>query len=336
MPHGVPRHHRCAQTGDPAPQGRAASGHSAGVPAPSPLPQPFAGGPFLVSDALRAGVTSARVRSGDLVAPFRGVRTTTVERLIDVAAAYATWMPAHHAFGGITAARLWGLPLPTDWTADEPLVIARPHGSTRGRARGTRHISVDAPTLAFTEHRGLRMLAPVATALILARDLEHEHLVHVVDALLTGSRRYPDLELARRPHATPARLADFVGRCAGLRGASALRAAAEDARVGVDSRFETITRRCIVLAGLPEPVVHPLVVVDGVELHPDLGYPDLRIAVEYEGEGHLDPKRWAADILRYEMLEAAGWIVVRITKADLARDGAQCARRVRAALARRA
>ena len=58
--------------------------------------------------------------------------------------------------------------------------------------------------------------------------------------------------------------------------------------------------------------------------------------MEYEGKGHLDPKRWAEDILRYEMLEAAGWIVVRITKADLARGGERCARRVRAALARRA
>ena len=81
--------------------------------------------------------------------------------------------------------------------------------------------------------------------------------------------------------------------------------------------------------------IEALVVVDGVRLHPDLGYPALRIAVEYEGEGHLDPKRWADDILRYEMLEAAGWIVVRITKADVAGSGVRCARRVRA-LARRA
>lgn len=275
------------------------------------------------------------MRSGDLVAPFRGVRTTSVERFEDVAAAYGAWMPDHHALAGMSAARLWGLPLPTEWSPEEPLVIARPHGSTRGRARGTRHISVDASRLDFAEHRGLRVLAPVATALVLARELDHEHLVHVVDALLTGSKRYPDLELPRRPHATPAQLIAFVERCVGLQGAVALRAAAADARVGVDSRFETITRRCIVLAGLPEPVVHPLVVVDGIELHPDLGYPDRKVAVEYEGEWHLDPKRWAEDILRYEMLEAAGWIVVRITKADLARGGERCARRVLAALARR-
>jgi hypothetical protein len=285
---------------------------------------------------MTAGVTRARVRSGDLVAPFRGVRTTTVKRFEDVAAAYGAWMPAHHGLAGISAARLWGFPMPTEWSPEEPLVIARPHGSTRGRARGTRHISVDASKLDFTEHRGLRVLAPVATALTLARELGHEHLVHVVDALLTGSKRYPDLDLPRRPHATPARLVDFVERCVGLQGASALRAATADARVGVDSRYETITRRCIALAGLPEPVVHPLVVVDGIELHPDLGYPDRKVAVEYEGEGHLDSKRWAEDILRYEMLEAAGWIVVRITKADLARGGERCARRVRAALARRA
>ncbi|WP_026372577.1 endonuclease domain-containing protein [Agrococcus lahaulensis] len=304
-------------------------------PRPAPLPEPFAGRPFLVGDALRAGVSPARVRARDLVAPFRGVRANAVDDLHALAAAYATRMPPHHSYGGTTAARLWGLPLPDDWSADDPLVIARPNGSTRGRAAGTRHIAIDPDRLQSVSHRGLRLLAPGATALTLARELPHERLVHVVDALLTGSKRYPDLDLPKRPYATIQALLDFLDGCRGLRGARALRAAADDARPGVDSRFESITRRVIVLAGLPEPEVHPLVVIDGVELHPDLGYPALKIAVEYEGEGHLDPKRWAEDILRYEMLEAAGWIVVRITKTDVAGAGDRCARRVRAALARR-
>ncbi|MGM1028826.1 MAG: endonuclease domain-containing protein [Actinomycetota bacterium] len=303
--------------------------------APAPLPESLTGRPFLVAEAREAGVHAERMRRSDLTAPFRGVRTARVDGLRDLAAAYATRMPAHHAFGGVTAARQWGLPLPTEWSRDEPLVVARPTGTTRGRARGTVHIAVDPAFARVTTHRGLRLLAPVATALTLARDLPHERLVHVVDALLTPSQRYPDLDLPRRPHTTAAELLDFLARCGRLRGARALRAAAADARSGVDSRFETITRRTIVLAGLPEPVVHPLVVVDGIELHPDLGYPELKVAVEYEGEVHLDPKRWADDILRYEMLEAAGWIVVRITKGDLARDGERCVRRVRAALARR-
>jgi hypothetical protein len=308
---------------------------SAAMRLPSPLPEPVSGRPFLVGDALRAGAGRERLRRRDLLAPYFGVRTTSMANLRDLAAAYATKMPAHHAYGGITAARLWGLPVPRRWTPDEPLVIARPTGTTRGTARGTRHIAVHPELLTAVTRHGLMLLTPLSTLITLGRELDHEHLVHVIDALLTTSRRYPDLALPRSPFATPEQLTAHLAGRARLHGAAAVGAAAADARVGVDSRFESITRRCIVLAGLPEPVVHPLVVIDGIELHPDLGYPELKIAVEYEGEGHLDPKRWAEDILRYELLEAAGWIVVRITKGDVAGAGAACARRVRAALARR-
>ncbi|MET4098395.1 hypothetical protein ABIB37_000632 [Agrococcus sp. UYP10] len=301
---------------------------------PAPLPAPLDGSPFLVADALRAGVTPARLRSSDLVMPFHGVRAASADSLLELAGAYAVRMPAHHAYGGITAGRIWGFPLPTDWTPGEALVVARPTGTTRGRSQGTTHIAVDA-RLRATIHRGLPVLAPAATAVTLGRVLEHEHLVHVVDALLATSWNYPDLDLPRRPHATVDELTTFLARCVGVPGVPALRAALDDARAGVESRFESITRRCIVLAGLPEPVVHPLVVVDGIALHPDLGYPDLRIAIEYEGDGHREAGRWDRDIDRYARLEAAGWIVVRITKAHLARGGDRAIRRVEAAIARR-
>ncbi|WP_347754175.1 hypothetical protein [Agrococcus sp. ProA11] len=137
-------------------------------------------------------------------------------------------------------------------------------------------------------------------------------------------------------YATPEQLAAFAERCAGLAGVPALRAALADARVGSESRFETLTRLLIVEAGLPEPQVHPLVVVDGIDLHPDLGYPRLKIAIEYEGDGHRELTTWIRDIDRYARLEAAGWIIVRITRGDLARRGAALVERVARARARRA
>lgn len=303
---------------------------------PAPLPEPLRGRSFRVGEARELGVSRSRTRRSDLSAPFHGIRSAVVTSVVDHAAAYAPTLRSHQVYAGTTAARLWGLPLPTSWTSEEPLVLARPHGSTRCAVSGTRQIAVDARRLERTTHSGLPVLAPLATAMTLARELEHEPLVHVLDALLTPSRRYPDLALPNRPQTTLVELTSFIANCGRMQGVPALRAALADARVGVDSRYESITRLIIVLAGLPEPVVHPLVVVDGLELHPDLGYPQLKVAVEYEGRGHLDPKRWAKDILRYEMLEAAGWIVVRITKADLARDGESVVRRVSAALARRA
>lgn len=302
---------------------------------PSPLPEPIRGRAFHVREARDAGVGRKRTRARDLASPFHGVRSPGVGTLVELAAAYRVRMPVGHVYGGITAARLWGLPLPSDWSREEPLVIARANGATRGRAAGTRHIAVDPRLLAPAEQHGLPLLTPVATAITLARELEHERLVHVVDALLTDSVLYPDLELPRRPHATIEQLRDFLVRCDGLRGVRALGIALDDARAGVDSRQESITRRTIVLAGLPEPVVHPLVIVQGIELHPDLAYPDLKIAIEYEGDGHREQGRWDRDIDRYALLEAAGWIVVRITKAHLARGGERCVARVAAARARR-
>lgn len=197
--------------------------------APAPLPEPFASRPFRASEAQAAGVSRSRTRRGDLVAPFRDVRASSIDSVVDLAAAYAVRMREGHVFGGVTAARLWGLPLPTDWSRDEPLVIARPNGETRSAVTGTRHVAFDARRMGVGTHRGLPILGPLGTALLLARELQHEPLVHILDALLTPSWRYPGLDLPQRPHSTPAALDDFVRACAGLAGIGALRAAAADA-----------------------------------------------------------------------------------------------------------
>jgi len=306
---------------------------------PTRLPDPFATEPFRVAEASKAGVGRGRLRGSDLIVPFKRVRTAAITDVRSLALAYATVMAPHQMYGGITAARLWGLPLAKDWHRDEELVIARAHGSNRGYAKGTRHIAVHGTRLFKMRSEGLVLLEPLATALSLARELDHEALVQVLDALLTPSRWYPGLRVPRKPkqpYATPEQLTAFIERCAGLAGIAALRAAALDARVGVDSRFETITRLLIVEAGLPEPIVHPLVVIDGIDWHPDLAYPELKIAIEYEGDGHRDERQWHIDIDRYARFEAAGWINVRVTRDHMAHRGAHFVDRIRAARARRA
>lgn len=302
------------------------------------LPEPFRAGAFLVGDAVREGVGRGRLRGADLHAPFKRVRATSLTSVHELATAYATVMAPHHCFGGITAARLWGLPIAAEWSRVEPLVIARPNRTAPGYVRGTRHLALDRSRTKRAEVHGLRVLDPLSAALTLARELDHEALVQVLDALLTASRWYPGLQLPRepeKPHATPEQLEAFIERCSGMVGVPALRTAAADARAGVDSRFETITRLLIVEAGLPEPAVHPEVVLDGIEMHPDLAYTELKIAIEYEGDGHREQKQWGVDIDRYARLEAAGWIDVRVTKQHMARRGAHFIARIRAAIARR-
>lgn len=90
-------------------------------------------------------------------------------------------------------------------------------------------------------------------------------------------------------------------------------------------------------AGLPEPSLNWPVVVEGtVAALVDLAYPERKVGFEYEGEQHLtDPRQWARDIRRYELLADLGWRIIRVTRSDLAQYRAQFVERARAALTRR-
>jgi very-short-patch-repair endonuclease len=65
----------------------------------------------------------------------------------------------------------------------------------------------------------------------------------------------------------------------------------------------------------------------------DMGWPDLMVAVEYDGEQHrTDRRQYTWDLRRLELLEQLGWIVIRVVAGDRRED---ILRRVRAAIARR-
>ena len=100
---------------------------------------------------------------------------------------------------------------------------------------------------------------------------------------------------------------------------------------------ETRCRLLLIDAGLPEPALNHEVRdhTGRVIACVDLAYPEVRVAIEYEGEHHLlAPEQWARDLARYEALAAAGWFVIRVSAAHLADGGAALAARVRAALSR--
>ncbi|MGM1029028.1 MAG: DUF559 domain-containing protein [Actinomycetota bacterium] len=306
--------------------------------AASPLPEEIADGPFTTATALELGISRKRLRARDLTAPFRGVRTRGAPTDVHaMAAAHAQRMAPGHVFAGITAARLWGLPVASAWKSIEPLVIGVPAGATRTRARGIRVRRFDPSRLTSGTVHDLPTLGPASAVMSMARDTAADDLVVLIDALITPSKHYPGLRLPRLPFTTAEELAAFVERCRGTHGASAFGRALERARPGAESPQETRSRLAIVDAGLPEPVVQFEVWVDGVlSAVIDLAYPEWRIAIEYEGEHHLtDPAQWARDIRRQELLESLGWIVIRVTKADLRNGGAALVDRVRRAIARR-
>jgi hypothetical protein len=84
--------------------------------------------------------------------------------------------------------------------------------------------------------------------------------------------------------------------------------------------METRVRLLIVLAGLPEPVVNQVLRDgNGAWTHRlDLSYPDLRIAIEYDGRQHAESShQWVRDVARREELDGLGWRMLVLLSGDV-------------------
>lgn len=99
------------------------------------------------------------------------------------------------------------------------------------------------------------------------------------------------------------------------------------------SRPESLLRTWIIDAGLPAPTPQaPVRNRQGlVVAHADLGYEELKIAIEYEGRQHADSEQFGRDIERYSRMAANGWLVLRFSKEHLKRPNLVVAR-IRAAI----
>ena len=150
-----------------------------------------------------------------------------------------------------------------------------------------------------------------------------DELIVAGDHLLR--RRLPDAEFA-----------ELVASAAAVRpGRARLRAALISIRPGTESPMESRLRLTIVAAGLPEPVIGHVIVdaTGGFVATPDLAYIEEKVAIEYEGDIHrTNPHVYAADIDRRELMEAAGWIVIRVVAHHLSHNRLSLVARIREAL----
>lgn len=106
----------------------------------------------------------------------------------------------------------------------------------------------------------------------------------------------------------------------GTRGVRTLRRVVDLADTGAQSPWESRTRLALVLAGLPRPDTQ-VEVRSGTGrfvARADMGWPQWRVAVEYDGQHHRDAEQFQRDVLRRARLVAAGWTVVSVTASDLA------------------
>jgi hypothetical protein len=247
---------------------------------------------------------------------YFGVRSVglDLESTLGRCLAYEPMLRTGDAFSHVTAAALHGLPLDGGFATSDLHVLAAPH-TARPRAAGVVGHESAQPFPVEIRH-GLPVVSAALTWCQLAQLLSRDDLVACGDAIVST----PQVGGARRVAlASIDELRGALAAWGSRRGAVALAGAIERVRTGVDSRPETLTRLLIVAAGLPEPVVgHPVVLLEGRVVHPDLAFPEWRITFEYEGDRHrTDVRRWRSDIRRREDLEDAGWRVVRVTWDDL-------------------
>ncbi|WP_091478059.1 endonuclease domain-containing protein [Microbacterium azadirachtae] len=302
------------------------------IPLPSSL-----GATFTLREAQVVGLGRARADARDLRRPFRGVRSSEVpETFAAVVACGSRRLKPRQRFVGVTAARLWGLPHPQRWQPGEPLEVVVPPDATPPKSRGIRGRRLREDRASTWRIGSLPVVDPVAAVLSCAAELDDAQAVVLLDALLADADSYPALRRGR-PVASPEELGERVRHWGRFPGRATILAALPRARVGVESPKETETRLLIVDAGLPEPVVQHEV-RDGRRLvaRIDLAYPQWKIAIEYEGDGHrTDVAQWRRDIQRQRELEDRGWIVIRLTQLDLTDGSGAFVTRIRRAIAMR-
>lgn len=276
---------------------------------PSELPPHLRSQPFTVAQARTAGLSRRRTRAGDLVSPCFGVRApaTTAVGLLERVHSLTTVTGA--VVSHLSAAVLWGFPLPTALVDQAVIHLTSPPGK-----RAVRHKNVVGHEQALEPDEivaGVRVscTSPLRTWFDLAGILGLDDLVMAGDFLL---RR-------RNPLTTIKALDAFL---AGKRGRPGYRRAMSARRLmrpNTDSPKETELRLLLTRNGLPEPGINvPIFDGSGGWIQdPDLTYEQERVAIQYDGAHHADPAQRRSDIFRDESARDAGWRVVVLTQKDL-------------------
>ena len=261
--------------------------------------------PFRASEALDAGALTTRElrRFHTAVYPGvwvpRGVDLTAVDR----ARAAWLWSGRNAVLAGLSAAAIHG----AKWI--DPDVPAQLVHTNR---RPPRLVEVHTDRLCDNEVQvidGLPVTTPARTGFDLGRRSTLWAGVQRIDALM---------------NATDVKAGEIEAVIAGHRGARGLqrlRRALGLVDGGAESPQETRLRLIVVTDGIPRPQTQIEFHDDygKVMIRVDMGWPDWKVAVEYDGAQHwTDGRQRAWDIERIAMLEALGWTVIRVS-ADMLR-----------------
>jgi very-short-patch-repair endonuclease len=273
------------------------------------------GEPFIGSEAIaRGAVTRSRLSTGY----NRLFRDVYVDRDADVTAALRAkagwlWTGRQGVISGFSAAALHGSKWVDGVTVVDILHDNR-HRQAGITARGDRIEDDEIEVVG-----GIRVTSAARTALDLGCWYSTTTAVAGIDALARETDiKAADVEL-------------LAERYPGRRGIVRAREAISLFDGGAQSPKESWLRIVLVQNGLPKPRTQIPVANEFGEVfaYLDMGWDDVKVAVEYDGDHHrTDRQQYGWDIRRSELLQRRGWIVVRVLGGD---RPAEIIRRVRAA-----
>ncbi|MGY2065012.1 hypothetical protein [Blastococcus sp. SYSU DS0619] len=203
---------------------------------------------------------------------------------------------------GRSAAVVWGVDLAD---ADQSVECTLDAGRRAGAVRGVHVTRRGLPPEDVVRRDGVLVTTPLRTALDLARIEPPDEAVVCVDRFLqSGLVALTELRAAAAATTGP-----------GCRG---IRLAAQRADGLAQSPQETRLRLLLDRSRLPRPVAQYVVRdAGGFVATVDFGWPEHKVALEYDGVWHGAPQQVGKDRRRLNRLTAAGWTVIFVTAADL-------------------
>lgn len=277
---------------------------------PAPLPEPLRGRAFRRDEA--PDLAAGRLRRSDLWSPARGVRLPAGRAEdLDILRARQLLIPDGGAYSHTSAARAHGGPVPLDRDGVVVVHVTTPPGIRRRRGKTVKGHSRPLAANDIAVVKGVRCTRLFRTFCDLADVLTFAELVAFGDWMIGRGKTGATVErltdalastpLTARRRALLSEVIDRLDEAAESPKESELRILLEDAGFG--------------------PFALQLEVRDEqgrFVARPDLALPALKVAIEYDGDYHRDPKQWRKDQARRRRLEAMGWKYIVVTQADLA------------------
>lgn len=259
---------------------------------------------ILGSQALRSGrLTEYQLRTRYRMV-YRNVYLAKGIAMTAELKAHAGWLFAgpDAVLAGVSAAAVHG----TKWLdADAPAVVVRPD---RHGPKGLTAYSYALAPQDICLRQGMCVTTAARTAFDLARLLPHPRAVPLVDALMNATGlKVIDVE-------------PLIEANPGVRGVRQAQSALALVDGGAESPQESRLRLALVAGGLPAPETQIRFYDEYGEafIRVDMGWRQWKVAVEYDGVQHwTDGRQRAWDIERIAILEAMGWVVIRVSAAML-------------------